>query len=783
MIANFARQVWSNLPSFKGLRTKAFALGHPFVLTSLVVTGLVLGVRQLKGLQSLELAAYDRMVQFQPTMGPDPRLLIVTITESDIKAQQRWPLSDQTITQVLAELERHQPRVIGLDLHRDVPQEPGRAALLKQLQAPNIIAITTIGENEDSSIAPPPGMPWLQIGFNDIVTDLDGVIRRNFLFGDTGTTDYHSFALRLAAHYLAQDGIVPQASWKSYGPVPWGKAVFTPLQPNSGSYQGEDAAGYQLLLGYRPEPSVARQVSLTQVVNGKVDPSWVRDKVVLIGTTAPSIKDAFFTPYSATEQGNPKMPGVFIHGHMVSQVLGAVLGDRPLFWFWPQWGEAVWIFGWSCVGGLLAWRVRHPLALGAATICSIGGIVAIGYGLFLQAGWIPVVPPILSFSLSVAGMITYYAYQTEQDRLAIARQAQEQEKTIALLKTVLTEPSLPPQDMTRTLTQSTQANYTTQKLTESTHLEQQTELLDQGGGTIAELQDAPLGDRNHFLLGKRYKIDRVLGSGGFSVTYLAEDTQRPGNPLCVVKHLVPARNDVRFLQTAKRLFKTEAEILEKLGRHDQIPQLLAAFEENAEFYLVEEFIEGHPLSDELRAGQQYSEPEVVELLKSILDVLVFIHERHVIHRDLKPSNIIRRQHDHQLVLIDFGAVKQMQPQDYAQEEGFTVAIGTRGYAAPEQLAGYPSLSSDIYALGMIGIQALTGKFPSQLQPNMESGTLMWRHLRPIQAELANILDKMICYYFNERYQSAIEVLRDLKPLLHAYSVAARNVAGSEGPTG
>lgn len=759
-------------------------VAQPAVVAGVIVTGLVLGVRQVGGWQHLELAAYDRLVQIQPDVGPDPRLLIVAITESDIQAQKRWPISDQAIAQTLAELQRHQPAAIGLDILREIPQPPGRTALLQQLQAPNVIAIATLGDTAHNRTQVPPGVPAERVGFNDIVSDSDNVIRRNFIFGQDEATDstkgeateLYSLSLRLALKYLAGRGITPKQPWKNYQAVRWGQAVLTPLQTNSGGYVNVDAAAYQVLLSYRSTSQVARQVTLTQVLQRQVDPAWIKDKIILIGTTAPSIKDLFLTPYSAIEQGNPNVPGVVIHAHMVSQLLSAALGQRSLFWFWPEWGEVLWIVSCSAVGALLAWRIRHPLHLGVVCSVAVGGLFLVSWGGFTQSAWIPFVAPAIALVGTSGSLVAHFAYRADQERRTIAQQAEDQEKTIALLKTFLsttTPTKFPTDDSTLVSTQSTRRSLTTYVPTSSTKANEATEaintrtFLDQHAADATESQ---VSDRPRFLLSRRYKIDRILASGGFSLTYLAQDTQRPGNPLCVVKHLVPARSDARFLQTARRLFKTEAEILEKLGKHDQIPQLLASFEENTEFYLVEEFIEGHPLSEELPSGKQLTEDQVIRLLKSVLEVLAFLHERRVIHRDLKPSNIMRRQFDQQLVLIDFGAVKQMQPQHYrtpddnASEEGFTVAIGTRGYAPPEQLAGYPGLSSDVYALGMVAIQALTGRMPYQLSPNPETGTVVWRDLAQVSDEFAAILDHMICYYFNERYQSAIEVLRDLKAL-------------------
>jgi len=267
------------------------------------------------------------------------------------------------------------------------------------------------------------------------------------------------------------------------------------------------------------------------------------------------------------------------------------------------------------------------------------------------------------------------------------------------------------------------------------------------------------------LFSDRYKIINPLGAGGMGQTYVAEDTQRPGNPKCVVKQLKPASNDPNFLVTARRLFTGEAEILEKLGHHDQIPRLLAHFERDEEFYIVQEFIDGQPLSAELPLGQRWAEPQVVALLKDILVILESIHGQGVIHRDIKPDNIIRRKHDGKLVLIDFGAVKQirMQQATAVGQVSVTVAIGTPGYMPTEQSSGKPRPSSDIYALGMVAIQALTGLFPSQLRED-EDGEAIWRDQAEVSDGLATVLTTMTRHYFKHRYQSASEVLQALQDL-------------------
>ncbi|GAB4372742.1 MAG: hypothetical protein Kow00121_15360 [Elainellaceae cyanobacterium] len=268
-------------------------------------------------------------------------------------------------------------------------------------------------------------------------------------------------------------------------------------------------------------------------------------------------------------------------------------------------------------------------------------------------------------------------------------------------------------------------------------------------------------------LGGRYKVINQLGVGGFGRTFLAEDLHLPGHPQCVVKQLKPQFRSDDTLQMARRCFNTEAQVLYRLGNHEQIPRLLAHFEDNQEFYLAQEFIAGVPLTKELAEGKPWSEAKAVELLKDILQVLAFVHEQQVIHRDLKPSNLIRRQSDGKIVLIDFGAVKQVSAQNYDQDTGLTnltISIGTQGYMPNEQLAGKPRFSSDIYAVGMLGIQALTGIHPKHLGDD-EKGEIAWQQRAPhVNPELVDVISKMVRYDFRDRYVTAAQAFAALENL-------------------
>jgi tetratricopeptide (TPR) repeat protein len=266
-------------------------------------------------------------------------------------------------------------------------------------------------------------------------------------------------------------------------------------------------------------------------------------------------------------------------------------------------------------------------------------------------------------------------------------------------------------------------------------------------------------------LGGRYQIVSLLGAGGFGMTFVAEDQHLPGDNQCVVKQLKPQATDPITLQTARRLFDTEAKMLHQLGKHGQIPQLFAYFEENKEFYLVQELIEGGDLSQEFTPSTRLEEAEAIALLQDVLEILEFVHQQNVIHRDINPRNLIRRKKDGKLVLIDFGAVKQISTQVInGGNSSLTIAIGTPGYRPSEQANGNPRLSSDIYAVGILGIQALTGCLPTQLPTDPDTGEISWRNQASISPELANVLDKMVRYDFRQRYQSATEALQALKDL-------------------
>ncbi|MGF1460587.1 MAG: CHASE2 domain-containing protein [Leptolyngbyaceae cyanobacterium] len=389
-------------------------------LTSLAVSTSTLAVAQLGVLEGLEQKVYDQMTRLRQATQPlsaDDRLLIVTVTENDIETRKEFPLTDGTVAQAIDKLQQHDPVVIGLDLFRAIPKPPGREQLLTALQADNLVVITQLSNAVGGpGILPPPGVTPAQLSFNDVVVDPDGKVRRALLIAEPVTPVeapvLFSFSLQLALSYLAQQGITPQASPVNPDYMQLGTATLWPLSAGSGGYATADDAGYQVMLDYRDRLTPAKTVTLQALLNDQVDPDWIRNKIVLIGITAPSFKDLFYTPFTAgASDDTHQMPGVVVHAQMVSQWLDLALGDRALIGTSAPWQEWLWYLSWALLGGTLAWYLHHPVIL---TVSEIGLFLAIAlstYGLLLTYGWLPAVAPLLSV-IGTSGVVL--AYQTQQ---------------------------------------------------------------------------------------------------------------------------------------------------------------------------------------------------------------------------------------------------------------------------------------------------------------------------------------------------------------------------------
>lgn len=390
---------------------------------SLGITVLVMGVRHLGILQPLELKAFDFLMQKRPAEPPDSRLLVVTVTEEDIQAQQQdlrpgTSLSDRSFARLLEKLESYQPRAIGLDIYRDFSVAAGYQDLAKRMkESDRLFAVCKVStETEDQGISPPPEVSTEHQGFSDVAIDPGRVLRRHLLYMTPSPTSpclaRYALSAQLAFRYLATEKkkILPKITSEGY--IQLGNTVFKRLQARTGGYQNLDAWGHQVLLNYRSYHSIqdfVPQVTLTQALNGPLDPNAVKDKIVLIGVTAPSRKDYFFTPYSTTQQ----MPGVLAQAQMVSQILSAVLNRRPLLWVWSGWGEALWIWGWSLAGGLIFWRFQLSLRLGLV-VGTLFILYSLCFGLLIQGGWVPLIPPALALVLTGGSVVAYRTFPTHR---------------------------------------------------------------------------------------------------------------------------------------------------------------------------------------------------------------------------------------------------------------------------------------------------------------------------------------------------------------------------------
>ncbi|MEM6596567.1 MAG: serine/threonine-protein kinase [Cyanobacteria bacterium P01_C01_bin.69] len=451
---------------------------------------------------------------------------------------------------------------------------------------------------------------------------------------------------------------------------------------------------------------------------------FFKDKIVIIGTTATINQDFHKAPFSKSLLYPTPMAGVEILANTVAtleqDISPTQLIRRPILN-----ALVVMAVGLS-VTALINRRQRHS----RRAMMAIGGLgtwVGISYTAFV-VGNVVLITGTPAAAIAMIGLLDFGIGFTS-DRFKRKR-----------LRTTL-------------------ARYVTSPLVQEI-ISQQDDFQD--------LLDVNRADIIGILLRDRYRIMEVIGAGGFGETYLAQDTLRPGHPVCVVKQLKIVSDNPKSHHLARRLFEAEAVVLGHLGEHNQIPRLLAYFEVQQTFYLVQEMVKGKLLRNILSRSRPLSQKAVAEMMIDLLPVISFVHSQGVIHRDIKPSNIIRRSSDSRYVLIDFGAVKTISNQlvNTNTQMTSTVGIGTQGYMPSEQSAGMPNIRSDIYALGITAIEALTGKPPHALKRS-EDGEIIWSHtIEDISPDLSRIINKMVRYDFNKRYPSSEDVLNELKAINH-----------------
>jgi CHASE2 domain-containing sensor protein len=374
-----------------------------------------LGVRQLGGFERAELIVYDRLMQWRSPEPVDDRVLIVRVTERDIQQYGR-SLSDDTVADLLEHLQAAEARVIGLNLIRDIPVGTGSDRLLNALQGSDRIITTCDVSQGLENRPPPPSMTRDQIGFRNFPTDAHRQIRRFFIgqvppppaegsgpvqhpCHDT-TEPVFSLSFQVVAQYLAEDDISVQ--FLPNGALKLGTTVLPALTRDAGSYQWAAIEGYQLMLNPR-SPQAAESVLMSEVLSGNVPPEQIRDRIVLIGYTAPSAAERYRMPGLSAPSSD--VPNVVLQAQAISHLLSMVLDNRPQIWFWVNPVEVLWIVLWSAVGGSVAWWLQRPERIAIAGVISAGVLGLLSWSLLIQGGWIPVVAPWSGFILTGIGVL------------------------------------------------------------------------------------------------------------------------------------------------------------------------------------------------------------------------------------------------------------------------------------------------------------------------------------------------------------------------------------------
>ncbi|MEG4286592.1 CHASE2 domain-containing protein [Microcoleus sp. A006_D1] len=387
------------------------------LITASSVASTVIVLRWLGFLQVWEWAAFDNFVRWRPAEPIDSRIAIVEINEADLQ-KYGYPISDAVLAQLLQKLHAGKPRAIGLDVYRDLPTQPGNAELLKTFKTiPNLIGIELMPDETRLGVRPPPVLDKLsRIGFNNVVIDADGKVRRALLYSWPGDGKTHeSFALRLALLYLDREGISPEPATVNPKYLQLGKGVFRPFEPNDGAYVRSDSRGYQILANLRGPIGSFRTASMSDVLSGKVPADFVRSRAVLIGSNAASLKDFYQNAYSSGLFAPPQpIAGVELQAHFLSQILSAALDGRGGIKVWPEAAELLWILLWSWAGASVSWKLRS-IGRSACCLSSISlGLSASLYLACLAGWWLPLIPPILSLLGSGAVVVGYLAHLQEE---------------------------------------------------------------------------------------------------------------------------------------------------------------------------------------------------------------------------------------------------------------------------------------------------------------------------------------------------------------------------------
>ena len=417
----------------------------------LLVAMILTSVRGLGGFVGMELKAFDLAFQSRPEEPRDSRIVIVGITYEDLEFLQSSQISDEVLAQLIGKIQTHNPRVIGLDLIRDFPVGSGSEQLDQVLRdSDNVIGATKkTYQPGDNFFKPIKALDSLeqnnQVGDISVIVDDDGVVRRGNLYPITGEETVTSFSLKLAFFYLKKEGILSQAAPSEE--LQLSKVVFRRFQSNDGGYFRADDSGYQILLNWRSPPQNFQQVSVKEVLSGTLSPETFKDKIVLVGAYDQTLKDEFLTPFSRWKGQTPKpIYGVTLHANNLSQILGAVLDNRPLLTTPNQIFDYFWLWGWCLISSGIVWKFsetslkRQILISGSWAMVATFGVMVVYLLSFWGGLWLPVVSALIAINSSI--IISFlatlgtkiYKYQYSLETLVQERTGQLQKTQKQLLE-------------------------------------------------------------------------------------------------------------------------------------------------------------------------------------------------------------------------------------------------------------------------------------------------------------------------------------------------------------
>lgn len=727
------------------------------LLASLAAATLILILRFLGLFQPLELTAYDALLKSRLAEPLDERILVVKITEEDIQTY-KYPLPDPLLAKLLAKIGAYEPQSIGIDIYRDKPVGE-LAALLKNDR--RIVGIAKINASGGYETPPPPGMGVDEgrVGYSDMPLDDDRIIRQSYLYttlkdGKDEKTIY-SFSFLLALSYLDREKVSPLRT--ANGDLQLGKVILGQLQSNAGGYQNQKSfdQSYRMLINFRL-PAPAREVSVAEIFAGKVNPEWIKGKIVLVGYTANSVNDVFNAPYSPTQ-----VAGVTFHAHAISQFLSAGLNNRAMIWYWGEPIEWVWIVLWSVAVGTLVWWTKSPLASALSAAIAIVLIIGSCYLLFMKEGWVPLVPPVAGVLLS-----------------AVAVRTLRGDPAPVIIEVPVSEASHESPTLNEAFGRSSRSGTIVDGATTNPFAK-----VNWLGRTIGP--------------GNRYLINSRLGEGGMGEVYIALD-QTIGRDVAL--KILRANVNAERLGLQKR-FEKEVKVSAAL-RSNNIVQVsdYGTTTEGFPFYVME-LLQGKSLGQVLKKEKRLSLNRSIGIMKQVCQGLSLAHRgitmidsnggkelMKVIHRDLKPDNIylVPLGIGELVKILDFGIAKTVSQTD---EEGgdrtdLTMGgfVGTSRYAAPEQWRGLRNLDhrADIYSLGIIFYEMLSGDNPFGIDPEEAyTAPALWyeghvlQEAKPIRTqagcenlapEVEAIIMRCIAKSPEERFNSIDELLVSLNAI-------------------